>query len=384
MMHRRYPKMKESTKEPHATGEWVVTEKVHGANFSVIAVADGQVAFASRSKVLDPGDNFFGVRSQRLDDALAERARTLLSGLRRSANPTTWSIQIYGELFGGGYPHPDVQPMPGAKPVQVGVWYAPELQFMAFDVLVIDEGDATSRFLDFDRARDEAMAAGFMFDNPLQRGTFETCLDFSVRFNTEVPSILGLPEVNGNAAEGVVIRPLVEPVIGRGEGTRERRMIKRKIPEFSEKQYRHVNWRDARAARVTQFVDEAESLLRFEMLASVTSQRLDNTVSKVGRLDPFDRKQCRILLVAFMGDVEETLLDDGLLQPTAESTMGAAESPPRAPSNGEGGQEGDSGSLLALRARSKSLAAELETECRKLVVALVRKMRDDSEIYDAD
>ena len=199
---------------------------------------------------------------------------------------------------------------------------------MAFDVLVIDEGDATSRFLDFDRARDEAMAAGFMFANPLQRGTFETCLDFSVRFNTEVPSILGLPEVNGNAAEGVVIRPLVEPVIGRGEGTRERRMIKRKIPEFPEKQYRHVNWRDARAARVTQFVDEAESLLRFEMLASVTSQRLDNAVSKVGRLDPFDRKQCRILLVAFMGDVEETLLDDGLLQPTAESTMGAAESPP--------------------------------------------------------
>jgi len=58
-----------------------VTEKLHGANFSLVISAEEQVAFASRSGILAENDPFFGFRSQSLDASLAPKARALRAGL---------------------------------------------------------------------------------------------------------------------------------------------------------------------------------------------------------------------------------------------------------------------------------------------------------------
>jgi len=133
---------------------------------------------------------------------------------------------------------------------------------------------------------------------------------FDIRFNSRLPALLGLPPLEKpNHAEGVVIRPQTEPT------KTGRQLLKRKIPEFSEKQYRLDDWRINRQAGGGGggCAADAESMLRFEMLACLTSQRVDAAVSKLGRVEPTDRARCRALLNELIADVQATLVEDGLL-----------------------------------------------------------------------
>jgi hypothetical protein len=47
-------------------------------------------------------------------------------------------MQVFGELYGGRYPHPEVDhgSAEQRKPVQAGIYYSPTLRFIAFDVRV--------------------------------------------------------------------------------------------------------------------------------------------------------------------------------------------------------------------------------------------------------
>eukprot|EP00325_Prymnesiales_sp_UTEX-LB-985_P008411 CAMPEP_0174695230 /NCGR_PEP_ID=MMETSP1094-20130205/1656_1 /TAXON_ID=156173 /ORGANISM="Chrysochromulina brevifilum, Strain UTEX LB 985" /LENGTH=367 /DNA_ID=CAMNT_0015891679 /DNA_START=52 /DNA_END=1155 /DNA_ORIENTATION=+ len=321
----RYPKIAEHGGGAAATGEWLCTEKVHGANFSVVALADGCVEFASRSGVLAATDNFFGYRSQGMDAWLTPRVCALRDALAHDGVVAdTDSITVYGELAGGAYPHPDVPAVNGVGPVQRGCWYSPGLVFIAFDVAISSEGSA-SRFLSFDVARTAAIAAGLRYTVPRLRGSLSQCLDAEVRFISDVPAALGLPPLLENWAEGLVVRPALEPASRTSPGDgRHRGLIKLKIPEFSEKQYANEEWRDARhgAGRVGSVTGsamgwaEAESLLRFEMLAAINQQRLNSVLSKIGRVNAADKAACRRLLEDFIQDVQEALVEDGLLANT--------------------------------------------------------------------
>lgn len=44
-------------------------------------------------------------------------------------------ICVYGELFGGCYPGIDSD----HRPIQLGIYYFPNIHFMAFDISVIDD-----------------------------------------------------------------------------------------------------------------------------------------------------------------------------------------------------------------------------------------------------
>ena len=315
----RYPKIAESSAAAPAsvtTGQWLCTEKIHGANFSVMATAEGDVHFASRSGTLAEDDNFFGYRSQGLDAYLRPRALALRQALLQSgASDDGAAVTVYGELYGGEYPHPEVQVASGGVgPVQRGVWYSPSLSFMGFDVAISDGTGA--RYLSFDSARDAAKEAGFCFVAPVFRGTLAECLDCNVRFASTVPATHGLPPLVDvpNWAEGLVVRPATEPREASARG-----LIKRKIPEFSERQYANDAWRGARHGETTHAGGGGmswavkEELLRYEMLAAINQQRLDSVASKIGRVDPTNKVACRRLLDDFMLDVAEALVDDGLL-----------------------------------------------------------------------
>ena len=159
MQWQRYPKIPlSSNASSSAEGEYIVTEKIHGANFSVAVPPDGEVSFASRGGILKPGDNFFGFRSQGIDKYLAPRARKLRDALVADGNASTAAtVVVYGELCGGEYPHADV-PMAAAStgPVQRGCWYSPTLVFVGFDVAVFERHCSLPRFLSFDDARNAA------------------------------------------------------------------------------------------------------------------------------------------------------------------------------------------------------------------------------------
>eukprot|EP00037_Helgoeca_nana_P022368 m.228344 g.228344 ORF g.228344 m.228344 type:complete len:387 (-) comp25975_c1_seq2:79-1239(-) len=336
MSFEKYPKMEEggagAVAPTTVTGKWLVTEKVHGANFSIVVKENGAggaaVCFAKRSGVIGwwggggrGGDvnsqheagpavgqntpkieDFYSVQSQGLLEPLAVAGQSVFAAIRRQtkstsshASPTlpndcpsrdctaahdgaaargqpapapappamdagrsrvcddgrtrstqVESVQIFGELYGGRYDHPDVAPVHGLQPIQMGVWYSEELRFLPFDVAVVCAGPSESpghrTYLDYSDAAAVCHAAGLPFAPTLFTGTLAECLEVPIEFETTIPQMHGLPSLGpANVAEGIVIRPATEP-----RGLAGRGLFKRKIPAFSEKRYDNPGFAAAR------------------------------------------------------------------------------------------------------------------------------------------
>eukprot|EP00405_Crypthecodinium_cohnii_P002245 CAMPEP_0194756404 /NCGR_PEP_ID=MMETSP0323_2-20130528/10104_1 /TAXON_ID=2866 ORGANISM="Crypthecodinium cohnii, Strain Seligo" /NCGR_SAMPLE_ID=MMETSP0323_2 /ASSEMBLY_ACC=CAM_ASM_000346 /LENGTH=407 /DNA_ID=CAMNT_0039675893 /DNA_START=38 /DNA_END=1261 /DNA_ORIENTATION=+ len=322
-----------------ALDQYIVTEKVHGANFCIIVskqedADELDVKFARRTAIIggpEDAEDFFSARSCGLLRRLAPRARRVLeqllaatsaasSAAADAATEAICAVHIYGELFGGEYPHPDVPEEPKMRPVQKGVWYSPKLEFMGFDV--VQEGPAgVRRPLDFHTARKLCESCEIMFAKPLLEGTLAECLDFDYLFVTTMPGRLGFPPLpesdEPNHAEGVVIRPRHEPSHrsfgGRSSGKDGHRgLFKRKIEAFSEKKYQYDDWKAGKAGGAGTETMSEEEIAWVEVQACVTEQRLAAVISKIGRIDPTDKPAIIALLAALEADVREDLAEDDL------------------------------------------------------------------------
>ena len=99
--------------------KWTVCEKIHGASFCFI-LQEGRIQCASRRSIIAPDDGFFGHRRVlgRLHDRLEQLYRSL-----SAAHPDAPRFLVYGELYGGKYPHPQVAAVSGVQAIQTGVWY---------------------------------------------------------------------------------------------------------------------------------------------------------------------------------------------------------------------------------------------------------------------
>jgi Rnl2 family RNA ligase len=204
---RPYPKIS-ARGQLSASGvrEWVAVEKVHGAHFAVVCDGAG-VRPAKRRELLgeDGLDDFFGV--SRIWPALSVAVARFAEAVRAEAGEAA-VVTVYGELAGGGYPHPGVPAVPGVQPVQTGVWYAPGLHWLPFDACVDLPGSAGGRRWLADRAlREAAATAGLSCPPALGRGTLPVLQQLPSTFASTVPALLGLPELPDNLAEGYVLKP---------------------------------------------------------------------------------------------------------------------------------------------------------------------------------
>ncbi|WP_170319263.1 RNA ligase family protein [Polyangium spumosum] len=278
--------------------EWIVTEKIHGANFCL--VTDGaDVRCAKRKGLLDEDEDFFGHRG--IQTRFAPGVRDLFARVN-AREPKATLVFVYGELFGGGYPHPDVPPVPGVSPVQTGCWYAPGIEFCAFDVGLVLAGASERAYLDQDDARMDCEGAGIPFAKPLFRGRYEDALAFPIGFETTIPARLGLPSLGpSNKAEGVVLKPARALVIPRRSGA-VRPVVKRKIPEFAEDERFHEAEKWSSAARAPSA--SALDWLLHEASSLVNENRLNAAVSKVGRARPGDTARLREVLTLVREDLE--------------------------------------------------------------------------------
>jgi len=207
--------------------EWVVTEKVHGANLSInmtkkLTKSPITYALFRRNGPLQALETFYGCREvvAKLEAKLSQIFESLCSKIiSGTALP---SVTIFGELFGGHYPHPLVPGFRDAKFVQKGLWYCPEVQFCALDIAV------DGNYLPF---RDSLMIfrqSKLLHSAPLRFKTtspapksastafssypFDQCIQWNVEsFETTIPELLGLPKLPDNIAEGVVVRTLDLP-----------------------------------------------------------------------------------------------------------------------------------------------------------------------------
>ena len=254
-------------------GDWVVSEKIHGANFC--AVVDGAgIRGAKRKSLLADGEDFFNHR--RVLERLREPLRHLFA-LYTAADGPPDQLLVYGELYGGRYPHPEVPEVPGVQAVQTGVWYAPDVEFQAFDVAAVRGG--ARRWLGFEEARALLLDAGVPCVTPLFIGPYAEALAFSPVFTTGVPARHGLPPLEDNLAEGVVVKPLAAVTLPDGG----RPVLKIKHPRFAEDARYHQGerWQTAPVVGASPLV-----ALEWAVVSRLNGPRLESALSKLGPETP--------------------------------------------------------------------------------------------------
>ncbi|MEO1431376.1 MAG: RNA ligase family protein [Cyanobacteria bacterium J06633_8] len=292
--------------------DWVVTEKIHGANFGI--VTDGlEVKFAKRKQFLDSGEDFFGY--QLLQNQLIIKTKEIFKILQ-AEKTSLQKIFIYGELFGGEYPHPEVTPVSGVQAIQTGVYYSPNIEYCAFDIGIVENTNNNEKmYLDYDIALQIFEKVGMIAAKPLFIGKYEEAASYNIGFESTIPQILNLPYLQqGNKAEGIIIKPVKSFYIQTRKG-RIRPIIKHKIPEFAEDSRYHQaqkwNYQNTFNQNLHQNQELSfEDELSQEMLALVTATRLDNVISKFGRITNQDIDKIQQLVDLLQKDVLESFYEE--------------------------------------------------------------------------
>lgn len=266
-------------------GTWIATEKIHGANFSIWVNATN-TRIAKRSGLMPDDTGFFNVYN--IAHELKERARYLYR-TAKLADSKIKEVVIYGELFGGSYPHPKIEDNPKYKMVQKGVWYAPDLQFAVFDIKVDGE------FLDCDLTYLYCVNTGFFPIPTIYEGSFKDCLSLRNDYLSVVHKEWSLPKIKGNIMEGIVIRPVDNRYLRRGE----RVIIKSKNRKFSETNDRKPKRPMKLRACGKKFIEMA--------IPMVTGNRYDSAISKIGDVTPRDFGR---ILGAIVQDIHDEISKD--------------------------------------------------------------------------
>ncbi len=273
--------------------EYIVQEKVHGANLSFIC--DGEIILsAKRTALIIESDNFYNFSN------VLEKYKKNIFSLHQELfeKYTATSITIFGELYGGGYPHNDVLIDESATLIQRGIYYNPSNDFYAFDIMINND-----YYLNVDLICELFEKYNFNYAKTIFRGNLNECLEFPNNFKTKIPNSLNLPEIEGNISEGTVIRTQKPEYLKNGS----RVLIKNKNEKWAE----NNNYIDT--AILNKIIrDEEEELseearlLCEEIYKYITVNRLLNLISKIGEINP--KKDLGKILGLFCKDT----LDDFL------------------------------------------------------------------------
>lgn len=181
-----------------------VTEKIHGANFSMyIDLQKNTVRYAKRTCLIASDDNFYNFKKI-FGDSQEKFEAQLINDLKEQFKHCQ-IVQICGELHGG-----DGKTV---KKIQSGIWYSNEIRFMVFDVLVDGKLLPPSLIYNLSDSLYIAPSFGIM--------PFKDALEFDVE---GIISEAADETREGNFIEGVVIKPLNPLFFGNGE-----RVIVKKI-----------------------------------------------------------------------------------------------------------------------------------------------------------
>ena len=251
--------------------QWVVQEKVHGTNTSFLC--DGNdVKFAKRTSILSDDEKFYDYQE------ILEEYRDKVMSLYHKVcqfHEGVESISVFGELCGGVYPHPDVQRIGRLTLIQKGVFYTPGHEFYGFDIYVFtkDEG----YYLSVDETNALFEAEGFFYARSLFTGSLDDCLKHPNQFQSKIAEWLGLPAIEDNVCEGIVIRPVIPFYLRTGS----RALIKSKNEKFAEK--KRSKRRNMQLEQQVEYSKELAELLGL-LDPFVNENRLANVVSHIGEL----------------------------------------------------------------------------------------------------
>jgi len=251
--------------------EFVVQEKIHGSN--VCLVTDGMVVnFGKRSGFVEADEKFYDY--EELLERYTPKVISLFS-LVKERFSTIETLTVFGEMFGGRYPHSDVKNSSKTMVIQKGVFYCPYHEFYAFDLYV--STGSSGRFLTVDEANMFFKQGGFFYAKSLFRGDLDACLRFPNDSLSVISGWLGLPSIEDNICEGVVIRPVEPTYLHNGA----RVLLKSKNARFAEK--KSVKKRTPKLFVEPSYSEQLNNLLGIAE-DYITENRLNNVVSKIGHV----------------------------------------------------------------------------------------------------
>jgi Rnl2 family RNA ligase len=256
--HKKFVESLKALDEFKENVDWIVTEKIHGANYSLWTNGVG-VEPGRRGGFITDETNFF--RSMAIRVKYEDRVRSLFKEF-----PGATTVVVFGELFGGSYPG-YAKTVPA---IQKGVNYCPGHEFYAFDILV------DGLYVDYSRTREIFTQYDFIHGNIEFRGGFEQALAYSHAHNKDpsnIPKMLGFDPTPNNVREGNVIRP--NRTFFMTEGSRA--ILKDKNSIFMERS----SAKNTKTKRDDTLTEEEQKELEL-VLSFVTEARLSNVLSKFG------------------------------------------------------------------------------------------------------
>lgn len=262
--------------------QWVVTEKVHGANFSFwvyknVETKEIDIKCAKRSGWIEEDEKFFNYKS------VLEKYRPMLEKLRGDVLD---NFVIYGELFGGN--------------IQSGMCYSLEQDFVAFDMRWINEDGSLGWALD----KLTMLTLKDDYNLPVTPligvyDTFEEALAVEESFTSKLIRQDFDGKEEHKETEGIVIEPnnaVYEP-----NGSRV--YLKKKTKRFLEKGGKpHIKH------KVPMLLQESVQLKIDEALLFLNNNRFDSVVSKIGEVSIKDiGKVMGLLTQDIVVDMEKDL-----------------------------------------------------------------------------
>ena len=278
----------------HYAYEWIATNKIHGANFSFWC--DGnEVKCAKRSSFIGQTANFNNW--ELIYDRYANNILDLYKHLQYENTldgVEIESITVYGEIYGGHYKHPEVASIPGAVKVQKGVCYCPHNDFAAFDIAV--NGETIDQNMLFELCQLHHIPTVEI----IHRGTFDECYNLDPKFEDPMYKRFGLPKIENNISEGLVIRPVVPLHFHNGSLV----ILKSKNELFSEKS------KEKKSVQDMTLNEDQKSILN-NLLQYMNENRLNSVLSKIEQITNKDFGKVLGLMVQDM--LEDYNKDDGEL-----------------------------------------------------------------------
>lgn len=243
--------------------EFIVQEKLHGANFSFYT--DGSnIQCSKRTQFIEDHELFFNYKAvlKKYENSVIDAFKII-----KERYSEVKFISITGELFGGKYPHPDVLPDGNSEIVQKEVWYAPYNDFYAFEIVINNE-----IIMDIDVINNIFEEVGFFYAKTLFSGKLNDALKYPNKFNSHIPDWLGLPKLEENICEGTIIKPNKALFLKDGK----RVIIKNKNERWVEK-----GNEDVKPDPTLKLSDKGKEVFS-ELHKYLTLNRLNNLISKIG------------------------------------------------------------------------------------------------------
>jgi len=264
-------------------GEFIVQEKAHGANLSFWY--DGNELLSAKRSSFIVNEDFYN--HEPVVEKYSEKVINLFKLLKEKGYDFQ-VLALYGELIGGIYKHDDVKKDTKATKIQKGIYYTPHNDFYAIDIALDYD------FINIDIFYELMEETGFLYAKPIFRGTFDECVNYTNKFNSQISQWLGFPEVKDNVCEGIVIKSVEPKQFG---DRKELIILKNKNEKWAEKAKAKKRFKKPQVKLSPQGLE-----LFNKMEVFITENRLKNVLSKIGSVT---LKEFGKIMGAFSQDVLE-------------------------------------------------------------------------------